>query len=121
MFNQLEEIKDTLFKYFETRIDLFKIETRDKIERTVVSAIYGVVLVSIALIILILLIILLGTFLNKWLDSDYLGYLILLGVFVLIMVLAITMKEQMIGFIRNIITRFVQIKEDELTEKVIGK
>ena len=121
MFNQLEEIKDTLFKYFETRIDLFKIETRDKIERTVVSAIYGVVLLSVALIILILLIILLGTLLNKWLNSDYLGYLILLGFFALMLTLAIVLKKQLIGFIRNIITRSVQVKEDELTDKVLGK
>ena len=30
MINQLDEIKDTLLKYFETRIDIVKIETRSK-------------------------------------------------------------------------------------------
>lgn len=112
MLSQLEDIKDTLFKYFETRIDLFKIETRDKIERAVVMGIYGGVLLCLGLTILILLIILLGTFLNKWLNSDYLGYVILLGVFVIMLVTAIVWKEKWIGMIRKIIVRFVSVKED---------
>ncbi|MCF0061706.1 phage holin family protein [Dyadobacter chenwenxiniae] len=112
MLSQLEEIKDTLFKYFETRIDLFKIETRDKIERGVVMALYGAILLCIALTVLILLVILLGTFLNKWLDSDYLGYLILLGVFVLKLVIWIVFRDKLIEFIRGIIVRFVKVKED---------
>ncbi|SKC13772.1 phage holin family protein [Dyadobacter psychrophilus] len=112
MISQLEEIKDTLFRYFETRIDLFKIETRDKIERAVVMALYGAILLCIALTVLILMVILLGTFLNKWLDSDYLGYLILLGVFVLKLVIWIVFREKLIQFIRGIIVRFVKVKED---------
>jgi hypothetical protein len=112
MLSQLEEIKDTLFKYFETRIDLFKIETRDKIERAVVMGLYGAILLCIGLTVLILLIILLGTFLNKWLDSDYLGFLILLGFFVLTLVLSIVFKEKLTEFIRGIIVRFIKIKED---------
>ncbi|MCE7069150.1 phage holin family protein [Dyadobacter sp. CY327] len=112
MLSQLEEIKDTLFKYFETRIDLFKIETRDKIERAVVMGLYSAILLCIALTVLILMVILLGTFLNKWLDSDYLGYLILLGVFILKLVIWIVFREKLIQFIRGIIVRFVKIKED---------
>lgn len=112
MFNQLEEIKDTLFKYFETRIDLFKIETRDKIERMVVMAVYALLVLSVGLVVFILIVILLGTFLNKWLESDYLGYLILLGIFIIKLILTISLRKQLVGFIRNIIIRFVQIKED---------
>lgn len=112
MLSQLEEIKDTLFKYFETRIDLFKIETRDKIERAVVMGIYAAILLCIGLTILILLIILLGTFLNEWLNSDYLGFVILLGVFILKLTITIIWKETWITLIRKIIVRFVSAKEE---------
>ncbi|CAG5071488.1 hypothetical protein DYBT9623_03488 [Dyadobacter sp. CECT 9623] len=112
MLSQIEEIKDTLFKYFETRIDLFKIETRDKIERAVVMAIYGALVLCIALTVLILVVILLGTFLNKWLDSDYLGYLILLGVFVIKLIIWIVWKEKFIQMIRSVIVRFMKDKEE---------
>ncbi|MEO6283699.1 MAG: phage holin family protein [Dyadobacter sp.] len=112
MLSQLEEIKDTLFKYFETRIDLFKIETRDKIERAVVMAIYAAILLCLGLTVLILIVILLGTFLNKWLHSDYLGFLILLGVFILKLVITIVWREGIVTFIRNMIVRFVKVKED---------
>jgi uncharacterized membrane protein YqjE len=112
MLSQLEEIKDTLFKYFETRIDLFKIETRDKIERAVVMAIYAAILLCLGLTVLILLVILLGTFLNKWLHSDYLGFLILLGVFILKLVITIVWREGIVRFIRKIIVKFVKVKEE---------
>ena len=112
MLSQLEEIKDTLLKYFESRIDLFKIEIRDKIERAVVMGVYAAALLVIGLIVLILIVILLGTFLNRWLDSDYLGYLILLGIFVLKLVLAIVFREGLIQFIRKIIVQFVKVKEE---------
>ncbi|MCF0072159.1 phage holin family protein [Dyadobacter sp. CY261] len=112
MLSQLEEIKDTLFKYFETRIDLFKIETRDKIERAVVMGIYAAILLCIGLTILILLVILLGTFLNKWLHSDYLGFVILLGVFIVKLTAIIIWKETWIRLIRKIIVRFVSVKEE---------
>jgi hypothetical protein len=108
MLSQLEEIKDTLFKYFETRIDLFKIETRDKIEKAVVMAVYGALALCLALTILILVVILVGTFLNKWLDSDYLGYLILLGLFIIKLVILIVFREKFVSFIRNIIVKFVK-------------
>ena len=112
MLSQLEEIKETLFKYFETRIDLFKIETRDKIERAVVMAVYATVLLCLALTVLILVIILLGTFLNKWLHSDYLGYLILLGVFVLKLIICIVLKEKLIRFIRKSIVNILKEKDE---------
>lgn len=111
MLSQLEEIKETLLKYFETRIDLFKIETRDKIEKVVVMTIYGAILLCVALTILILIVILLGTFLNKWLNSDYLGFVILLGIFVLKLVLSIVFKEALIRLVRSVIVRFVSVKE----------
>ncbi|WP_342088508.1 phage holin family protein [Dyadobacter sp. OTU695] len=112
MLSQLEEIKDTLFKYFETRIDLFKIETRDKIERAVVIGIFAAILLCLGLTILILLVILLGTFLNKWLHSDYLGFVILLGVFIIKLAVTIIWKETWIRLIRKIIVRFVSEKEE---------
>jgi uncharacterized protein involved in cysteine biosynthesis len=111
MISQLEEIKDTLFKYFETRIDLFKIEIRDKVERAVVMAVYAAILLCIALTVLILIVILAGTFLNKWLESDYLGYLILLGFFILNLVLWIVFREKLVSAIRGFIARFVKAKE----------
>jgi len=108
MLSQLEEIKDTLFKYFETRIDLFKIETRDKIEKAVVMAIYAALLLCVGLTILILVVILIGTFLNKLLNSDYLGYVILLGLFIIKLILGIVFREKLVSLIRNILVKFVK-------------
>lgn len=112
MISQLEEIKNTLFKYLETRIDLVKIEIRDKVERAVVMAVYAAALLCIALTILILLIILLGTFLNKWLGSDYLGYVILLGFFIINLIIWVVFRQKLIGVIHGFIVRFVKPKDE---------
>lgn len=112
MISQLEEIKNTLFKYLETRIDLVKIEIRDKVERAVVMAVYVAALLCLALTILILLIILLGTFLNKWLESDYLGYVILLGFFIINLIIWVVFRQKLIGFIHGFIVRFARSKEE---------
>mgnify|MGYP000928638199 CR=1 FL=1 len=112
MISQLEEIRNTLFKYLETRIDLVKIEVRDKVERAVVMAVYAAALVCIGLTILILLIILLGTFLNKWLNSDYLGYVILLGFFVINLIIWIVFRKKLVDMIHGFIVRFVSVKEE---------
>lgn len=110
MINQLEEIKDTLFKYFETRLDILKIETRDKIERAMVQAAYGALLLSIALVILILAVILLGVFLNKWMESDYLGYVVLLAFFVIKLIVWLVFREKMVSVLHVLILKFMKVK-----------
>lgn len=112
MISRLEEIRETLFKYLETRIDLLKIDVRDKIERAVVVAIYAAALVCIILTIFILLVILLGTFLNKWLESDYLGYVILLGIFVVKLIVWLSCRERLMEWIRHLLLRFGTAKQE---------
>ena len=110
MINQLEEIKDTLFKYFETRLDILKIETRGKIERAMVHAPYWSRLLSIALVILILAVILLGVFLNKWMESDYLGYVVLLAFFFFFLIVRLVFREKMVSILHVAILKFMTVK-----------
>lgn len=108
MSRQIEELFDTLLRYIESRIDLFKIQTRDRIEQAVVLAVYLALAASVGLVILILLIIMTGSYLNQLLDSRYGGYLILLGIFTVVMIVLAVFKEKCLELIRGAISKIVQ-------------
>jgi uncharacterized membrane protein YqjE len=74
---------DNLYKYVQTNIEIAKVEVQEKIEDTVKKVALFAVLVITGTLFLIFLLITLGLFLNKILESQYLGFLIvtvLLGI-----------------------------------------
>ncbi|WP_025762995.1 phage holin family protein [Dyadobacter tibetensis] len=112
MMNQLDEIKDTILRYLETRLDLFKIETRGRIEQAIVMVIYGILLYSIFLVALVLGLILLGNYLNEVLDSPYWGYVILLGAALLKLAIWIGFRKWTLGVLSNLIATIMSKKEE---------
>lgn len=115
MINQLDEIKDTLLKYFETRIDIVKIETRSKIEGVLIGAVYLVIVLCIFTVIATIISVMLAIYLNKRLESDYLGYVIVLGLLILKLAIWIIFREKLSLIIRRMLVKFVHVKE-EITE-----
>lgn len=80
MFEKIEEVRNYLFKYLETRLDLIKTETQERIENIVIQLIYLFVLLLLASLTGIFLFIMLAVGINEWLDSRYAGFLIVFGI-----------------------------------------
>jgi uncharacterized membrane protein YqjE len=68
---------DNLYKYVQTNIEIAKVEVQEKIEDTVKKVALIAVLVITGTLFLIFLLITLCLFLNKILESQYLGFLII--------------------------------------------
>lgn len=100
MLNQFEEIRDTLYRFLETRIDLLEVETRGYIEKIILKIIYASFVLMTAVIVTVFLLILLAIYLNTLIESVYAGYLIVAGVFVAILVILITMRKAVMKSIR---------------------
>lgn len=84
---------DNLCKYVQTNIEIVKIEVQEKIETTVKKVFLSAILAVTITIFLIFLLITLALFINKLLESQYLGFLIitiLLGVISIISYFMIT-------------------------------
>lgn len=113
MSRPIEDLFDTLLRYIESRIDLFKIQTRDRIEQAVVTAIYIAIVACTGLVILILLVIMAGTYLNILLNSSYLGYVILLGFFVVSLAILVAQKEKLLHLLRTAIGKIVQESKEQ--------
>jgi uncharacterized membrane protein YqjE len=74
---------DNLYKYVQTNIEIAKVEVQEKIEDTVKKVALIAVLAITGTLFLIFILITLSLFLNKILESQYLGFLIvtvLLGI-----------------------------------------
>ncbi|TAH10736.1 MAG: hypothetical protein EAZ14_07385 [Runella slithyformis] len=74
MLNRLEEIKDSLYKYIETELQLFKIELQGGFESFIIKLIYLFVLLILLFAVGIFLLVLLAVFLNHFWKSDYAGF-----------------------------------------------
>jgi uncharacterized membrane protein YqjE len=81
---------DNLYKYVQTNIEIAKVEVQEKIEDTVKKVASVAILAITGSMFLIFLLITLALFLNKILESQYIGFLIvtiLLGILLTIVFL----------------------------------
>ena len=111
MFRKIEEIRETLLHYLESRIELFQLEQRDRVERLILKTIYLGTGLFLLFMVFLLGIILLAIGLNSWLDSPYAGYLILFGFFVVIALVWFLFRTRWYDLLRMLISKRVQKKE----------
>ena len=93
MLERLEEIRENIFRYMEARIELFTLEIRGKLEEGVVIGIHGIVLALLATMTIIFIFILLAAYLNELTDSRYIGFMIVTGFFLLVLLIWIGAKD----------------------------
>ena len=75
--------------YLDTRIDLVRLELQQKVSSAVVGTIHGVTLALLGLLFVIFVSIFAGLALNHALDSDYWGFGIVAGFYLLLLVLVL--------------------------------
>lgn len=111
MLNQFEDLRDTLYKFIETRIDLLEVETRGYIEKIILQLVYAALILIAVAILVTFLLLLLAVYLNTLLQSVFAGYLIIAGFFALVLILLLSFRETCLKFIRWILE--VIFKQDE--------
>ncbi len=104
MIRGIEEIKDTLEKFLETRLDLIQYEMRDKLEKGIVLMVYAAIAGAIGLATLILALMLLAGILNQLLESWYAGYLILFLFFLVLLIACLLFRKAVRELIRKALT-----------------
>ncbi|MBD2770452.1 phage holin family protein [Hymenobacter sp. BT664] len=75
--------------YLDTRIDLVRLEVQQKVSTIFVSTIHGVTLALLGLLFLIFLSIFAGLALNSALESSFLGFGIVAGIYLLMLILVL--------------------------------
>ena len=75
--------------YLDTRIDLVRLELQQKVSAAFVGTIHGVTLAMLALLFIIFVSIFAGLALNSALNSDYWGFGIVAGFYLLLLILVL--------------------------------
>ncbi|GAA4468007.1 hypothetical protein GCM10023189_52590 [Nibrella saemangeumensis] len=117
MLEKLDEIRENIFRYLEARIELFKLETRSKVEEGAVTGTYFVGLALLATITTIFVFTLLAAFLNHVLDSRYLGFLIVAGFFLILTAIWFFAKNGIQNWIRNTAYKAIKARQDHKAEE----
>ncbi|GAB3269211.1 hypothetical protein GCM10027347_39100 [Larkinella harenae] len=116
MLEKLEEIRESIFKYLEARIELFKLETRSQVENAALNAVHGIVLGFLITITTIFLFSLLAAYLNEVLDSRYLGFLIVAGFFLLLTLIWAFAKGSVENMLRKTTYNMLKNKQEKRAE-----
>lgn len=82
--------------YIEKRIDLFKLESAEKVAKSTSSIITLAVIGFLATMVIIMFSIAIGFFLGEYLDSYALAFFIITGVYALFAVLVYFFKRQLV-------------------------
>ena len=83
MFDRLNDIRETLLKYIEARIELLRVDVQGRFEDVIVQLVYFILLTTAATAGLVFLFALLAVAINVWLGSAYLGWLVVFLLFAL--------------------------------------
>ena len=82
-----------LIGYIETKSELYKIEIKQELTRLLAKLIAAVVLGILLIMFLLFLSLTLGNYINQLLDSSFTGYLIISGLFLVILVILILLRN----------------------------
>ena len=116
-------LKNDISTYVETRLELMKLNTYERLAKTMAVFSYGIVLVLLAFFAILFLFLALGFFLGEILNSVALGFLLVVGMYLLLFGLILLFREKISARVTNeIITAMMSKdeKEDEETTDPAG-
>lgn len=100
-----EKLLDSVNHFIDTKLNAIREEISEKITSAVSPAVYYALMGIIGFCILTAMMMIAGHFLNVWLDSDYLGYVILLGLMFILTAVCIVYRKPAQEAIRRMLLR----------------
>ena len=116
-------LKNDISTYVETRLELMKLNTYERVAKTMAVFSYGIVLVLLAFFAILFLFLALGFFLGEILNSVALGFLLVVGMYLLLFGITMFFRGKITSKVTNeIITAMMSKdeKEDEETTDPAG-
>jgi uncharacterized membrane protein YqjE len=94
---KIDNLMESLTGYFEAKVELIKLDVKQEGAKLIATAAVFMIAALIVLLALITLTIGLGALLNKAFDSNYLGYIVIAVVYLIIAGIMIAMKDSISG------------------------
>lgn len=92
---------DDLKQYINNRITYTKLEVVDLVSNMLSAGVFGILVGMFVMLILFIGSVSLGFFIGNWLDDTGLGFLILMGIYILILLLFLTFRKSILRLITD--------------------
>jgi cytochrome c biogenesis protein CcdA len=110
-FLKVGELKENLVKLIEAKFELTKLNIQDKIEVIAVKTAYALITFILGIVVVIFLSILIALGINRLLESTWLGFLIIFGIYAMILAIFIFAKK---SILRTIKKRVEEVVDENL-------
>ncbi|GJM62357.1 MULTISPECIES: phage holin family protein [Persicobacter] len=114
--SNIESLVSNLTGYVESRIELAKLQVGEQAAWVLSRALISIVLIFLFGLFFLFATIALGYFLNAVLNSVYLGFVIIAGFYLLIIVLIAALRAKIINTIMNWFYEIMETMEEETNE-----
>lgn len=121
----LKEPINHLKEYFETRLELLKLQMAGSISRVTSTIIMALIVATLGITFLLFLNIAIAMLIADWLDNFFWGFLIVAGFYLVLLVLAVIFRKQLI--LNPILNKMINIfypydpEEEEMNENYNGE
>ncbi len=111
----IDKLLDTLTSYLETKLEIFKLDLKEEIGSAISKVIIYIIVGVLGIIAFAFALLALATFLNELLESNFLGYLIDVGIIFIAIAILYLKKEKIAKLIMSRIESGDQVvnQEDE--------
>jgi len=106
-FLKIGELKENLIKLIEAKFELTKLNVQDKIEGIAVKVAYALIMFILSIVVVIFLSILIALGLNHLIGSSWLGFLIMFGIYAIILAIFIFAKDTVQSTIKKRVEEIV--------------
>ena len=111
------ELKEDISTYVELRLELLKLNTYERVAKTMAVFSYGIVLILLAFFTILFLFLALGFFLGELLGSMALGFVLVVGMYLLLFGIIIFFKKKITSKVMNEIIIAMMSKDEKDNEE----
>jgi mannose/fructose/N-acetylgalactosamine-specific phosphotransferase system component IIC len=113
------ELKDDISTYAELRLELIKLNAYERTGKVIAFLSYGLLLSALIFFAILFAMLTLGFLLSKWLDSTTVGFAIVAGLYLILILLVIFNKERIRRRVMNLIIS--ALNSDEQKKDAVTK
>jgi uncharacterized membrane protein YqjE len=110
---KINDLRENIVKLIEAKFELTKIEIQEKAEGLISQLIHSMLTLFLAFMLFLFISILLAVGINQWLGSSYWGFVIITGLYLILLLIWIFSKS----FIQKTIQKTVEKVIDEKMNK----
>jgi uncharacterized membrane protein YqjE len=97
-FFKIDSLIESLTGYLEARVELLKLEVREDVSKIISQALVFSLIFCLSLMLILFISLGVALFLNRYFEENYLGFWIVAGFYLILVVVSIVFRKQLIQY-----------------------